>query len=78
MDAIQLTIQLPESEVAFLEEYAERHKVTVTQLIDLFVKQLRIAEQYSYHPDIKKFAGIAPKDVDAQKAYYEYLEAKHK
>ncbi|MGH7601059.1 MAG: DUF6364 family protein [bacterium] len=77
MDAAQLTLQLPKTEVAFLEEYAERHKVTIAQLIDLFVKQLRFAEQYPYHPDMGKFAGVVPKDVEVQKSYYEYLEAKH-
>lgn len=51
MDAAQLTLQLSKTEEAFLEEYAERHKVTVAESIDLFVKQLRFAAQYPYRPD---------------------------
>jgi hypothetical protein len=78
MDAAPMTIHLPESEVAFLEEYAERHQVTVEELIDQFVKQLRSTEKYSFHPEMKKFAGIVPKDIDARKEYYEHLEEKHK
>jgi len=78
MNATQLTVRLPESEVILLREYAQRHKVTVEELIGQFVKQLRIAEKYSHHPDIKKFAGIIPPDVDVRSEYYEYLEEKHK
>lgn len=78
MNATSLTVHLPESEVTFLEEYAEKHQVTVEELIDQFVKQLRIAEKYSYHPEIKTFAGIVPKNIDARKEYYEHLEKKHK
>jgi hypothetical protein len=79
MKETQLTLQLPESEVAFLEAFAKRHKVPVAELVTNFIKQLRIAEEeYSHHPDIQKFAGIVPRDVDAKTSYYDYLEKKHK
>ncbi len=78
MNATPLTIHLPEPEVTFLKEYAKRHQVSLAELIDQFVKQLRVAEKYSYHADIKKFAGLVPKDIDARREYYEHLEEKHK
>jgi len=74
----QLTIHLPESEVAFLKDFAERRKVTVSQLIDQYVKQLRIVESYSHHPDVDRFAGIVADEADARATYYEYIEKKHK
>ncbi|MFQ5628526.1 MAG: DUF6364 family protein [bacterium] len=78
MNTIQLTIDLPEAEARYLERFAQRHKVSVSQLIDHYAKQLQITEKYSHHPDIKKFAGIVPNDIEAQKAYYEAMEEKHK
>jgi len=78
MDATHVTIPLPKPEAVFLEEYTERHKLTVAELFYQFVKQLQRIEKYSFHPDIKKFAGMIPKDVDVRKEYYEYLEEKHK
>lgn len=78
MNATALTIQLPQPEIAFLKDYAERHQVTVSEVIDYFVKQLRVAEKYSFHPDIERFAGMIPKEVDVRKEYYEYLEEKHR
>jgi hypothetical protein len=79
MDTTQLTIQLPQSDVIFLENFTKRHKVTIADLLANFIKQLRAVEiEYSFHPDIKKFSGIIPKEVDAKTVYYDYLEEKHK
>jgi len=39
---------------------------------------LQILENYSYHPDIEKGSGLIPKDIDAQKEYYDYIEEKHR
>jgi len=78
MNPSKLTIELPQPEVTFLEEYAARHATTVAKLIEQFIKQLKMSEKYSFHPDIQKFAGMVPKDIDARREYYEYLEEKHK
>jgi len=78
MNLAKLTIELPAAEAIFLEEYAKRHKITIEEIFEQFIKQLRMYENYSFHPDIQKFAGIVPKDIDARREYYEYLEEKHK
>jgi len=78
MNPAKLTIELPASEIVFLEEYAKRHQTTIAELFEQFIKQLRMSENYSFHPDIQKFAGMVPKDIDARREYYEYLEEKHK
>lgn len=79
MNTTELTVQLPESDVVFLEEFAQRHKTTVSDLIANFVTQLRKTEQeYLLHPDIRKFAGIIPEEIEVKTAYYDYLEEKHK
>jgi hypothetical protein len=31
-----------------------------------------------HHPDIERFAGILPSDIDAKGEYYEHLLAKHR
>ncbi len=77
MDKTQITIQLPESEVDFLEKYTKRNNITISELIDQYIQQLQISERYSHHPDVKKNAGIIPNDINAQKEYYNYIEEKH-
>ncbi len=78
MDKTQLTIQLPESGLTFLQAYAKRQNKSISELIDQYIQQLQILENYSYHPDIEKGSGQIPKDLDAQKEYYDYIEEKHR
>jgi hypothetical protein len=77
MNVSELTITLPATEAAFLQGFAKRHKTTISNLIDHYIKQLQLLEKYEYHPDTKKFAGILPSDIDAWDVYYEHLERKH-
>ena len=78
MQTKQLTVQLPEMEINFLEDYANRHQITVSKVIDYLIEQLQISEKYVLHPDSEKHSGILPKDIDVEKEYYGYLEEKHK
>ncbi len=78
MNLAKLIVELPQSDADFLEEYTNRHKTTNEELFEQLIKQLRMIENYSFHPDIQKFAGIIPCDADVKTSYYEYLEEKHK
>jgi len=82
---IPLTIRLPQPEVAFLENYANRHHFTIAELIDLYIKQLQLAEQVSatfvrnaeIETEIAQHRGLLPSDIDGRKEYYDYVEKKH-
>jgi hypothetical protein len=65
-----LTIQLPTDEISFLRQYAERHKITISELIDRYARFLQGSHKYDLHPDIQKITGIIPKDIDAEKIFY--------
>ena len=78
MDTTILTIRLAKTERAFLEEYAQRHRITISELIDQYIKQLQISEKYSFHNDVDKYTGDIPDNIDAQKEYYDHIEEKHK
>lgn len=78
MGNAQLVIDVPENDINFLNEYAKRHHVTISALIDQYIKQLQVYEKYKFHPDIEKNTGIIPKTIDVKNEYYEYLEEKHK
>ncbi len=43
-----------------------------------FLARRRLRAKYSFHPDIERFAGMIPKDVEVRKEYYEHIEEKHK
>lgn len=78
METMPLTIELPKVKVTFLKEYATRHNITVSKLMDYLVKQFQQSEEYNLHPDIRKFSGIIPEGVDAKQEYHKYLEEKYR
>lgn len=77
MNTAELTLHLPESEALFLKGFAERYQMSVSDLFVYSAGHLRKVEQYEPHPDIKKFAGIIPQNLDVAAAYYEHIEDKH-
>jgi energy-converting hydrogenase A subunit M len=78
MHTNQLTISLAKSKIDFLEKYAKKNNITVSELIDEYVKRLQFIENYSLHSDIEKNAGVIPKNVEPIDLYHGHLEEKHK
>ena len=77
-ETISLTIRLPQPEVAFLENYASRHRLTIADVFDYFIEQLHQNERYELHPEVAQLKGLLPRAIDAKKEYYDHLEEKHR
>ena len=67
-----LTIQLPTDEIIFLRQYAERHSITISELIDRYARGLLVSQTYDLHPDIPKITGIIPKNIDTDEIFYQH------
>jgi Family of unknown function (DUF6364) len=67
-----LTIQLPTDEIIFLRQYAERHSITISELIDRYARGLLVSQTYDLHPDIQKITGIIPKNIDTDEIFYQH------
>lgn len=82
METTQVTIQLPKSEIRFLEEYTKRHKTTITELFDAYIRQLQQAEDKralsAIDAELEQHTGIISADIDVNREYYDYLEEKHR
>ncbi len=76
MSTTRLTVNLPESEINFLKQYAKKNQTTIPQLFNRWIKNLKTQSQL--HPDIKRFTGIIPEDVDLDQAITDHLMEKHK
>jgi Family of unknown function (DUF6364) len=76
MQTSQLTINLPDSKINFLKQYAQKNKKSISELIDQWVKSLQTTP--TIHPDIIKFSGIIPNNIDVDKEITDYLMDKHK
>ncbi len=75
-DTTKLTIRLPRQDVEFAKACAKRHGISVTELIDRSVRQLRRAEQDEV-PGLEAISGLIPAEVDAVDDYRQHLLVKH-
>lgn len=78
MDTAKLTVRLPRKSLEFAKEYAREHHITVTDLITRYLQRLQNGQPTPIHPDVERFSGLIPEDVDAEALYLEHIERKHK
>lgn len=74
----KLTIRLPEEEIDFAKEYAAQHGMTMTELIDRYLKALQRRPEGRIDPDIVRFSGIIPEHIDAREDYHVGIAEKHR
>lgn len=77
METTKLTVRLPKDELDFVKQYARDHGVTVTALIDRYFDRLRSLPPMDIHPEVERFSGLVPSDVDGRESHRKHLEAKH-
>ena len=75
MKTTELTVELPETEVQFLETYAREHSLSLAELLARFARRLQPRPP---HPADLKFTGAVPADVDARAEHRRHLEQKHR
>ena len=71
-----LTLELPEEDVRFIQQYATKQGVSVSDSVDRIISFLRRTEQHPLHPDVLSIAGVL-RGVDPDAARMEYLIRKH-
>jgi len=73
----KLTIRLQSSIVAFAKQYARDHGITVTEVIDRFLRQMRDLQGYSASARLKPFTGLIPDNIDAEPEFRKHSLRKH-
>ena len=76
METTKLTVRLPKKDLEFAKEYAQAHHITVTELIDRYLRSLQRG-QGAIHPEVEKIIGLIPSDVDAKVEYREHILRKY-
>ena len=73
----KLTIRLPREDLDFIKSYAKAHRLTVTEVIDRSLRQMRSAQAEGLSPEIGAISGIL-RNVDIEEdSHKAYLERKH-
>ena len=71
-----LTLELPEEDIRFIQQYAKEQGVSVSDSVDRIISFLRRTEQHPLHPDVLSIAGML-RGVDPDAARMEFLTRKH-
>ena len=73
METAKLTVRLPKKDLEFAKKYAQEHHLTVTELIDRYLRRLQIQYPRGIHPEVEKISGLVPPEIDAESMYREDL-----
>lgn len=76
-ETVKLTIRLPRQDVEFAKAYAAAHGLTVTEVIDRYLRRMRALEQRSPAPELEAITGLVPHDIDAEAEYRRHVQDKH-
>ena len=77
METSKLTVRLPKSDLDFAKQYAQAHRITVTELIDRYLRSLQ-GGTGAIHPEVERISGLIPAGVDARAEYREHVLAKYR
>jgi hypothetical protein len=53
------------------------YRITVTELIERYLRRLRDARSRTIHPEIERISGLVPSDVDTEALYNEHVANRH-
>jgi hypothetical protein len=76
-ETVKLTIRLPKPDVAFAKSYAAQHGLTVTEVIDRYLRRMRTLARQSPSPELEAIAGLVPAQADARDEHRRHLHDKY-
>jgi hypothetical protein len=76
VETAKLTLRLPKSALEFAEQYAQAHRMTVTELVDRYLRSLRDRAQ-AIHPEVERISGLISGKLDARTEFREHALRKH-
>lgn len=77
MESVKLTVRLPRGDLEFAKRYAAAHRITVTELIDRYLRSLQTGTG-AIHREVEKISGLIPAAVDGRAEYREHVLRKHR
>lgn len=75
-ETAKLTIRLPRENLDFAKTFARAHGVSVTEVIDRYLRSLR-CQAGKPSPEVLRITGLIPDGVDGLDEYHRYLHEKH-
>lgn len=76
-ETAKLTIRLPKEDIEFAKRYAREHGMTVTEVIDRYLRRMKTLEQHPVSSELEFITGLVPADVEGEELYRKHLLDKH-
>jgi hypothetical protein len=73
----KLTLRLNKRLIEQAKEYAARHNISVSELVETFFLRLEDADEKGHTQLVRQLTGILPEEVDAEKEYADHLMEKY-
>ncbi len=73
----KLTLRVNARLIEQAKAYAARHNTSVSQLVEAFLQNLDDQDESEHTPLVRQLTGLLPADLDAEKAYQDYLDEKY-
>lgn len=76
-ESTKLTIRLPTQHVEYVKAYAKAHGLTVTEVIDRFLRRMQALDEQAPSAELNAITGLVPNDIDAREDYRRHVLEKH-
>ena len=63
-ETCKLTIRLPVEDVEFVKRYAKAHDLSVTEVINRYLRRMRLLDKEVLPPALDEITGLLPADMD--------------
>ena len=77
-ETTRITVRLPKRDVEFAKAYAKAHGLSMSEVIDRYLRRLRELERHTPSPELDTITGLLPADLDAEQAYRDHLVEKNR
>jgi antitoxin component of RelBE/YafQ-DinJ toxin-antitoxin module len=73
----KLTLRLNKQLIEQAKQYAARHNLSVSELVETYFLNLKKADADDHTPLVQQLTGILPETADVEQTYKEYLAEKY-
>lgn len=73
----KLTVRLPTKDIEFAKRYAKEHGLTVTEVIDRYLRRMRALEEGAESSALDAITGLLPENMDVDEERLQHLKDKH-
>ncbi|ROO24076.1 DUF6364 family protein [Salinisphaera japonica] len=77
IETSKLTIRLPVEDVKFVKRYAKANGLSVTEVIDRYLRRMRLLDSEARPTALDEITGLLPPDMDVDAEMHERRLTKH-